>query len=364
MLAKRQLVNVPVYQPGKPMEEVKKELGLTTVIKLASNENPFGCSAKVKEAIQSELDLLNIYPDGGSLELKARVSQFLNVPEDQLIFGNGSDELIQFISRTYLQEGTNTVMAVPTFPQYKSNAMIENAEIIEVPLKEGTHDLDAMLQATNEQTRVVWICNPNNPSGTMISHDELVAFMERVSDQVLVVLDEAYFEYVTDDSYPDAMSLLNQYPNLLILRTFSKIYGLAALRIGYGIGSPQVIDALNHVREPFNTSRIAQKAALAAIDDQDFVRECSRKNREGLEQLYRGFDQLGLDYYPSQTNFVLVHVKRNGNEVFDALLREGIIVRSGVALGFPEYVRITVGNREQNDQILQKLAQILNHASV
>ncbi|MBO8170717.1 MAG: histidinol-phosphate transaminase [Bacillaceae bacterium] len=360
MQAKRQLANVPVYQPGKPMEEVQKELGLKTVIKLASNENPFGFSPAVRETIQHELEMMPIYPDGGSLELRAVMSEKLGVPQDHLIFGNGSDEIIQFISRTYLQEGTNTVMATHTFPQYKSNAMIENAEIREIPLKNGDHDLDAMLNAIDDQTRVVWICNPNNPTGTIVRSEELVSFLDQVSSDVLVVLDEAYYEYVTDPKYPDSVSLLERYPNLLILRTFSKIYGLASLRIGYGIGHPDVIDDLNHVREPFNTNRLAQKAAVAALADQDFIQQCRAMNRKGLEQLYEGFKRLNLTYYPSQANFVLVHVKKDGNDVFNALLHKGIIVRSGVPLGFPEYIRMTVGTEEQNKKVLNALADVLD----
>lgn len=359
MIPKKQIIDLPVYQPGKPISEVKRELGLDHIVKLASNENPFGCSAKVKESIIPLLDQLAIYPDGASMELREGLAGFLHVQEDQLIFGNGSDELVMLTSRAYLQPGTNTVTATPTFPVYKTTATVEGAEVIEVPLKEGTHDLDSMLSAINENTRVVWVCNPNNPSGTMNTETEIRDFLDKVPATVLVVLDEAYYEYVTDPTYPNSLGFLAQYPNLLILRTFSKIYGLAGLRIGYGMASPDIVDKLNRVREPFNTSSIAQKAALTAIEDQDFVDMCRERNAAGREQLYQGFEEMGLAYYKSQGNFVLLETEKNGNDVFQALLKKGYIIRSGVPLGFPTAIRVTVGSEEQNEGLLQALREVL-----
>lgn len=359
MLPKQRILGAPVYQPGKPIDDVKREFGLTEVIKLASNENPFGCSPKAKEAIAAQLDTLAIYPDGASLQLRWELAEFLGVKPEQLIFGNGSDEVVQMIARAYLEEGTNTVMATPTFSQYRANAIIEGAELIEVPLKNGVHDLEAMAAAINGQTRVVWVCNPNNPSGTIVTRDELEAFLQKVPKDVLVVLDEAYYEYVVDPAYPQTVPMLKQYPNLIVLRTFSKIYGLAALRIGYGIASEEIIGHLDHVREPFNTSTLAQAAARAALKDQAFVEECRKRNREGLKQLTDRFDEWGLSYFPSQTNFVLVDLQQDSDEVFRRLLEQGIIVRSGRALGFPGYQRITVGSAEQNEKVLQALGSIV-----
>ncbi|WP_134698979.1 histidinol-phosphate transaminase [Ammoniphilus sp. YIM 78166] len=359
MNPKKQIVDLPVYQPGKPIDEVKRELGLEKIVKLASNENPFGCSPLVKPAVQSVLDELAIYPDGGSMALREEMASFLGVPGSQLVFGNGSDELVMLTSRAYLETGTNTVMATPTFPVYKTTATIEGAEVIEVPLKDGVHDLEAMLGSITEQTRVVWVCNPNNPSGTMNDQEQILAFLERVPSSVLVVLDEAYYEYVTDSSYPESISLLKTFPNVLILRTFSKIYGLAGLRIGYGIASEEIVDKINRVREPFNTSSIAQKAAIVALKDQEFVKSCREANEVGRNQLYAGFEEMGLSYYPSQGNFVLVDTGRNGNDVFQALLRKGYIVRSGVALGFPSSIRVTVGSQEQNEGFLTALREVL-----
>ncbi|CAM5791764.1 MULTISPECIES: histidinol-phosphate transaminase [Brevibacillus] len=359
MRPKQRILSAPVYQPGKPIDDVKREFGLTEVIKLASNENPYGCSPKAKEAIAAQLDSLALYPDGASLQLRWDLADFLGVKPEQLMFGNGSDEIVLMISRAYLEPGTNTVMATPTFSQYRSNAMVEGAELIEVPLKDGVHDLEAMASAINGQTRVVWVCNPNNPSGTIVGTSELEAFLKKVPKDVLVVMDEAYYEYVVDEAYPQTIPMLAQYPNLIILRTFSKIYGLATLRVGYGIASEEIISHLDHVREPFNTSSLGQAAARAALKDQEFVKECSRRNREGLKQLTDRFDEWGLSYYPSQTNFVLVNLNLDSDEVFKQLLQQGIIVRSGKALGFPGYQRITVGTAEQNEKVLQALANIV-----
>ncbi|WP_400163774.1 histidinol-phosphate transaminase [Brevibacillus sp. TJ4] len=359
---KQRILNAPVYKPGKPIDDVKREYGLTDVIKLASNENPYGSSPKVQEAITAQLQNLSLYPDGASQQLRWELADFLGVKPGQLIFGNGSDENLLMISRAFLEEGTNTVMAQPTFSQYRSNAIIEGAELIEVPLKDGVHDLDAMAAAIDDKTRVVWVCNPNNPSGTIVTAAQLEAFLEKVPQQVLVVMDEAYYEYVVDADYPQTVPMLAKYPNLIILRTFSKIYGLAALRVGYGIASEELIAKLEHVREPFNTGTLGQIAARVALQDQEFVTYCRERNREGMKQFTDRFDQWGLHYYPSQTNFILVDLKLDSDEVFTKLLSKGIIVRSGNALGHPGFQRITIGTREQNEVILQALEEILASA--
>ncbi|AKF95475.1 histidinol-phosphate transaminase [Brevibacillus laterosporus] len=362
MLPKERILNVPVYKPGKPIDDVKRELGLTEVIKLASNENPYGYSPVVKEAMLAAMNDLAIYPDGASMQLRWELAEFLNVQPEQLIFGNGSDEIVLMISRAYLEKGTNSVMATPTFSQYRSNVTVEGADLLEIPLKNGVHDLEAMLAAINEQTRVVWVCNPNNPSGTMNTSDELLAFLEKVPANVLVVLDEAYYEYVVDENYPQTIPLLDKYKNMIILRTFSKIYGLAALRIGYGIANPDVVSHLNHVRGPFNTGSLSQVAARAAISDQEFVTQCSQKNRQQMKRITDKCDELGLHYFPSQTNFVLFEVKRDSDEAFQYLLKKGIITRSGNALGHPGYLRVTIGNSEQNDKLLAALESLVTEA--
>lgn len=361
---KKNIVHLPVYQPGKPIEEVKRELGLTEVIKLASNENPFGCSEKAKEAIASEIANTSLYPDGGAVELTVALAEHLGVEPNQIIFGAGSDEVILMISRAYFEAGDETVMASHTFPQYKHNAEIEGAVCIEVPLQDGTHDLEAMLEAITERTKVVWICNPNNPTGTMVTHEQIEAFMKKAPSNVLVVLDEAYAEYNTTSEYPDGFRLLKTYPNLILLRTFSKIYGLASLRIGYGVGHPDVIRSINQVREPFNTSRFGQAAALAAVKDQAFIDRCREENAAGIRYLTGEFDRMGLSYYPAHGNFIMVDVKRSAADVFNGLLRQGFIVRGGHQLDFPTKIRVTVGSQEQNEKFIRALENVLAEIGV
>ncbi|WP_373229701.1 histidinol-phosphate transaminase [Cohnella sp.] len=363
MQPKPNIVHLPVYQPGKPVDDVKRELGLSEVIKLASNENPFGSSPKAKEAIAREVDNISIYPDGAAVDLTAALAAIHGVNPDQIIFGAGSDEIILMIARAFLVPGDETIMAESTFPQYKHNAQIENAVIIEVPLKNGTHDLFSMLERVSDKTKVIWVCNPNNPTGTIVTADEIEWFLSKVPQNVLVVLDEAYCEYIENSSFPNGIKLLQKYPNVVTLRTFSKIYGLASLRIGYGVGRPDVIRSINQVREPFNTSRFGQAAALAALQDEEFISFCRHANKEGLAYFNSSFEKLGLEAFPAYGNFIMVDVKRPAQEVFDALLRKGIIVRGGHKL-YPTHIRITVGSREQNEKVVAALTAVLQEIAV
>ncbi|OAB46905.1 histidinol-phosphate transaminase [Paenibacillus antarcticus] len=362
MKPKSHIVSLPVYQPGKPTEEVKREFGLTEVIKLASNENPYGASPHIKDAVLSELENISIYPDGSAANLTTALSNHLGVNSNQIIFGCGSDEVIALITRAFFVPGDETIMADQTFSVYKSNADIEGALSIEVPLKNGTHDLDAMLAAINERTKIVWVCNPNNPTGTIVTENALIAFLDAVPSHVLVVLDEAYCEFVTDSSYTDGITLLSQYPNIVVLRTFSKIYGLASLRIGYGVGSAEVIKLINQVREPFNTSRLAQVAAIAALEDQAFVEQCRTLNAQGIVYLQAEFDRLGLTYLPANGNFIMVDVRKPSGDIFQGLLRKGVIIRAGHQR-YPSYIRVTVGTPEQNAVFIQALEEVLHQVS-
>ncbi len=359
MNPKQSIIDLPVYVPGKPIEEVKKEFGLTNISKLASNENPFGCSPAVREAVMKEADQLHVYPDGAALEMRELLSSFYRIELNKVIVGNGSDEIIQMIARAFYQPDSETIMADITFPRYKTHAVIEGAKVIEVPLINGKHDLIAMGSHVNDKTSVIWICNPNNPTGTTISEEELTSLLNDIPSTVLVVIDEAYFEYVTDDSYPNSLTLMEQFPNLLILRTFSKAYGLAGLRVGYGIGNEEVISLLNRVREPFNSNRIAQAAVIAALSDQSFIQKCFDSNHENKLYLQQQCKELGLTYFQTEANFILINVKQNATELFGKLLRKGVIVRSGDALGYPEHIRVTIGNRNQCEQFIEELKQIL-----
>jgi histidinol-phosphate aminotransferase len=356
---KEQLLTLTPYQPGKSIETVKKQYQLEKIVKLASNENPFGCSKNVLAVIQSNQTSLALYPDGYATDLRDSLAAFLNVEAEELIFGNGSDNLIQIISRALLHPNANAIMASPTFSQYKHNAVIEGAKIKEIPLINGNHDLDEMYSAIDEKTNVIWLCSPNNPTGTYIPSESLVSFLDKVPSHILVVLDEAYYEYVVADDYYDSISLSRKYQNLIVLRTFSKIYGLAALRVGYGVANSAIIRALEPAREPFNVNSFAQLAAVAAIEDTEFIRECKLKNRQGLEQIYQFCEEHQLNYYSTQTNFILIDFEVDGDKVFQFLLERGFIIRSGKALGFPTAARITVGSEEQNQGVLKVLDEFL-----
>jgi histidinol-phosphate aminotransferase len=356
---KKKLLTLTPYQPGKSIESVQKQYNLEKIVKLASNENPYGCSKMAIAALQTTSLSMAIYPDGYGTSLREGLAPFLGVKPEELIFGNGSDNIIQMISRALLHPEANTVMAVPTFSQYKHNAIIEGAEIREVPLVNGEHDLDQMLAAIDENTNVVWLCSPNNPTGTYIPENKLISFLKEVPAQTLVVLDEAYYEYVVAEDYYQSINLTRNYPNLIVLRTFSKIYGLASLRVGYGVANPAIIKALEPAREPFNVNSLGQAAALAAIGDQEFIKECSRKNRKNLSRIYEFCDLNNLEYYPTQTNFILIDFKVDSDKAFQFLLEKGYIVRSGKALGFPTCVRITVGTEEENEGLLKVINEFL-----
>nr|WP_039809399.1 histidinol-phosphate transaminase [Jeotgalibacillus malaysiensis] len=360
MYIKDQVKKLTPYKPGKTVDEVKKELGLSEIIKLASNENPFGCSEKVGQELTAHAMNYAIYPDGGGSVLRQALTEFYQLPGEQFILGNGSDEIIQIISRAMLDSSKNTVMAAPTFPQYKHNAVIEGAKVIEVPLIDGRHDLNKMASAVDQDTAVVWVCSPNNPTGVSISDQDLKHFIEQIPDHVVIVLDEAYFEYVTAADYYDALELIRKYPNLIVTRTFSKAYGLAGFRVGYGIAQPSLIQALEPVREPFNTNALAQLAAAAAIKDQSFIQHCREQNRNGIEKFERFCTEHNLGFFPTQGNFILVHFNKDANVMFEALMRKGIIARSGHALGYPESLRITIGTEEQVNKTLKAIEEIIS----
>jgi histidinol-phosphate aminotransferase len=357
---KSQLLSIQPYKPGKRIEEVQKELGLSSVEKLASNENPFGYSPKAKAAIEKTINDLMIYPDGYATDLRATLSQHLNVDESRLIFGNGSDEIIHMLSRSILMPGMNSVMAAPTFPNYKRNALIDGAEVREVSLVNGHHDLSGMLDQVDENTGIVWICNPNNPTGIYIPESDFISFMESVPSDILVVCDEAYREYVTAVDFPNTIELMNRFPNLFVTRTFSKAYGLAGLRVGYGIGSDGFVQKIEPAREPFNVSVVAQAAAMGALSDQEFLNNAVEKNVQGRDQYYEFCKEHNLDFYPTQGNFILIDFQTSGDIIFNYLLKRGVIVRSGVGLGCPTAVRITIGTSEQNACVIKYLKEFLN----
>ena len=346
------------YEPGKPIEEVEREYGIARSVKLASNENPLGPSPKAIAALRERLDQLNLYPDGDCFYLKQGLARKLGVQPNNLIFGNGSNEIIELAVRTFLRPGDEAVMAEQAFVVYQLIVQAVGARRRAVPLKDLTHDLEALAEAVSPRTRMIFLANPNNPTGTIYRRDAWKRFLGRVSPDVLLIVDEAYFEYVRDSEYPDSLKDHSAGRAMLTLRTFSKLYGLAGLRIGYGIGSPELIDLMQRLRQPFNVNAPAQWAALAALDDAQHVERSLDANRRGMEFLEIEFSRLGLDFVPSQANFILVRVGR-GQEVFQELLKRGVIVRPTDGYRFPEHLRVTVGTREENERFIGALQKII-----
>lgn len=361
---KQQLDGMQAYKPGKPIEEVQREYGLKEVIKLASNENPFGCSPKVTAYLQNNAVNHALYPDGYAQNLRTAVANHLGVKETQLLFGNGSDDIIAIITRALLYPGVNTVMADPSFSQYWHNAEIEGAEVRKVPCQDGAHDLEAMLAAIDAQTSIVWVCSPNNPTGVVIPDAALRAFLAKVPSDVLVVLDEAYIEYVTHPDHKDTLPIINEYPNVLLLRTFSKAYGLASFRVGYAIGQPDVIAKLDPVRAPFNNTILSQAVATIALSDQDYIEACREANEKGKKQYVEFCEKHNLKYFPSDTNFIFFDTHADSDVVFQELMKRGFIVRSGNALGLPGFIRVTIGTEAQNAALLSQLDEVLKQQGV
>lgn len=352
------------YHPGKPIEEVKRELGLTgEIVKLASNENPLGPSPRALEALARALPGLALYPDGGCHDLRSAVSSRLGVSGDQVVFGNGSDEIIHLLGLTYLTPGDEVVVGDPTFVLYEAAATLNGATTIKVPLTRPgyVHDAEAMAEAFSSRTRLVFIANPHNPTGTTIDRRGVDHLLSRLPSRALLVLDEAYGEYVygAEADFPAALDYVKSGAPVVGLRTYSKMYGLAGLRVGYGVAAPEIVRLLNQARSPFNVNLAAQIAATAATEDDAFVTEGKRVNAEGMDNLTQAFEQMGLPYIPSKANFVMVNVKRPCRPVFEALLRQGVIVRTGDIFEMPTFLRVTIGTPAQNERFLHALEAVL-----
>lgn len=346
------------YEPGKPIEEVEREYGIANSTKLASNENPLGPSPKAVAAIRAKLDQLHLYPDGDCYYLKNGLAQKLAVAPEQLIFGNGSNEIIELAVRAFLRPGDQAVMARQAFVVYQLIVQAVGGQSVQVPLRDYTHDLEAMAAAVTGQTKIVFLANPNNPTGTIYRRQQWENFLAKLPKDILLIVDEAYFEYVQDGGYPDSLKYHGADRPMLTLRTFSKLYGLAGLRIGYGVGSREIIAMMQRVRQPFNVNAPAQWAALAALDDSDHVQRSLAANRAGLEFLQSEFTKLALEFVPSQGNFILVKVGQ-GQEVFKRLLGQGVIVRPMGGYQFPEHIRVTVGTMEENRRFIGALEKII-----
>jgi histidinol-phosphate aminotransferase len=350
------IASLSPYVPGKPIEELQRELGLTRVIKLASNENPLGSSPMALTALREGSLALHRYPDGGAFRLREALANHWKVTLDHIILGNGSDEILGLLARTFLAPGDEAVMADQTFVIYKMEVTAAHGKPVVVPLKQWRHDLRAMAAAVTDRTRLLFLCNPNNPTGTMVTADEVEVLLSRMPAHVVVVFDEAYFEYVRSQQFPDSMAYVRQGRNVIVLRTFSKIYGLAGLRIGYGVATAEIINFLNRVRPPFNANSLAQRAALTALGDEEHVARSRAVNEAGMRQMVNGLSSLGFTPIPSEANFVYVDVGRDGRSVFEALLREGIIIRH---IEGP-MVRVTIGLEEENREFLAALKRVIH----
>jgi histidinol-phosphate aminotransferase len=355
--AHQHILKLVSYEPGKPVEELAREMGLRPeeIVKLASNENPLGPSPKAVAAMREALDRAHFYPDGGGWALRTAIAEKLGLTRENVVLGNGSNEIIEFIGHAFLRPGDEVITARHAFAVYTLMAQLFGAKTIEVPDPGFTHDLNAMLAAVSWRTRQIFIANPNNPTGTMVGQQEIDDFMGRVPEEVLVVFDEAYYEFL--DNPPNVLKFVRDGRNVVIMRTFSKIQGLAGLRIGYGLASKEIAEVLQKTRQPFNANSIAQAGALAGIYDDEYMRETRELTHEGREFLQSTFLSMGLEFVPSAANFVLVRVG-DGGKVVEALLRRGLIVRAMRSYKLPEWIRVSVGTMDQNRRFVAELQRL------
>lgn len=361
------ILEMTPYSPGKPIDEVKRELGLDRVVKLASNENPLGPSPKALEAIAEAAKSLHIYPDGASYNLRHKLSERFGLPMNQVIVGNGSDELLHLIGLLFLDgPNDNIIVGYPSFSRYDASAYLANAELVRVPLNgDYAHDLQAMADAVNENTRLVYVANPNNPTGTIVTKAEFDAFLDRIPERVMVILDEAYYEFAADQTeYPNSLDYVKAGRNVIGMRTFSKAYGLAGIRLGYAFVPGYICDAIDRAREPFNVNLLAQAAGVAAIGDDEYVARTVAVNREGLDRLNAAFEKVGAKPVKSFANFVFADLGQPAKPIFEALLKEGVITRSGHVLGAPNCLRVSVGTPDEIDYFIEKLFKVMNVSPV
>jgi histidinol-phosphate aminotransferase len=358
-LANEHILGIAPYEPGKPTEELERELGIADAIKLASNENPLGPSDRVQKALIAALPHLNRYPDGSGHYLRQALAKKHGVSIDQVVLGNGSNELIELIVRTFLRPGDEAVVPHPSFMVYPMIVQAAGGIRVMVMLKDHRLDLEAMARAITPMTKIVFIANPNNPTATIVTADEVAHFMSRVPPRTIVVFDEAYIEFALGPDFPDVLASVKQGRKVMVLRTFSKSASLAGLRVGYGVADADAIALMNRIRQPFNVNALAQVAALAALDDESHVMECVRMIEAGRHYLYDEFNALGIKYVPSRANFILVDVGHSASDVFQRLLKEGVIVRPLTPFGMESALRITIGTPQENRRLVKALRHVL-----
>ncbi len=347
------------YHPGKPIEELQRELGLEKIIKLASNENPLGVSGAAKKAVHAFTDYCR-YPDGNAFLLKQKLAERHSIATNQITIGNGSNDVLELITRATATAEHEIVFSAHAFAVYPLVTQAIGAKAVVIPAIDWGHDLQAMAAAINERTRIVFIANPNNPTGTWLTHAAVDAFLASVPEEVIVVLDEAYYEYANQHDYPDSEQLLQQYSNLVVMRTFSKAFGLASLRVGYALSDPALADLMNRVRQPFNVNSLAMVAACAVLDDDDYIERSVQVNTTGMQQLIAGLDSMGLHYIGSRGNFICINLQQSGAGIYQKLLHEGVIVRPIDNYGMPEFIRVSIGTEQENTAFLAALTQVLS----
>lgn len=353
------ILSIKPYSPGKPLEELEREYGIADSIKLASNENPLGPSPMAVDAIKKAMVRLNRYPDGSGHDLIRKLSDHLGVSSRNIVLGNGSDEIIGMLAFALLQPGDEAVLPNPSFLMYDIMARGAGAVPVFVPLTSLTIDLDRILERITPRTRIIFLCNPNNPTGTIIAKNDFDAFIKEIPDDIIVVMDEAYIEFVRDQNCAVGFDYMDDKTPLVVLRTFSKVYGLAGLRIGYGVMPAAIADILNRIRLPFNANSLAQVGACAALDDKGFIEKVVSLIHEGLDFLHDALDRRGIQYFPTQTNFFLIDVRRDADDIYENMLRQGVIVRSMKSYGYPNYIRVNVGLHEENVRFLQAFEKIM-----
>ncbi|MDD5465226.1 MAG: histidinol-phosphate transaminase [Candidatus Omnitrophica bacterium] len=358
-LVRKSVLDVKPYVPGKPIEETKRQLGLKEVIKLASNENPFGPSPKAVEAMKKSLAGVNRYPDAQGYYLKKRLARHFGLLAENFLLGNGSDEIIDILIKTFVETDENIVTSDTTFLEYEIIAQVNSRKVKKAPLRYFKYDLGAMLKLVDKKTKLVFIANPNNPTGTYVTKYEVADFLKALPGQAIVVFDEAYNTFIDVDDYPDSLDYLRRKNKVVILRTFSKAYGLAGLRLGYAIADPQLISYMERVRQPFNVNILAQAAGLAAIDDKDFLKKTRRMTLEGKDFIYRELSKMGLGYVPSAANFILIDVEKDSREVFKSMLKFGVIVREMSQYGLKNFIRLTIGSQKENRRAISALRKVL-----
>lgn len=347
------------YQPGKPLDELEREYGITNAVKLASNENPLGPSPAAIESIQAHLIDLARYPDGNGFRLKNALGQKYDLLPGQITLGNGSSDAIEFVIRALVNPGDEVIFSQYSFAMYPILTQMVSGKAVVTPAKDWGHDLNAMANAVTEKTKIIFIANPNNPTGTWLSANDIESFLNSVPTHVVVVIDEAYYEYLNEPEYDTAMKWLDRYPNLMVTRTFSKAFGLAGLRVGYGASHPELADLLNRVRPPFNVNSLALEAATIALDDAEHLRQSVELNHSGLKYICSEFESMGLTYIPSVGNFVAVDVGRSDAQVFDDLLHRGVIVRPVGNYDMQNHIRVTVGTQQENERFIAALKKVL-----